>query len=90
MYTASVHVPCAIAVGPPWDLCVIIAAVAAANYRKLRGHGVAVRKTIDVIIGTFCLLRGHELLHADRDFDPMENHLGLCVVGTELMVNGPA
>ena len=38
------------------------------------------RKTIDVIIGTFCIVKGHELLHADRDFNPMAKHLGLRVV----------
>jgi hypothetical protein len=44
--------------------------------RRLR-RGVTVRKTIDMAIGTFCLMGGHTLLHADRDFDPMETHLDL-------------
>lgn len=57
-----------------------VALAAAENYRKLRKRGVTVRKTIDVIIGTFCILNDHELLHSDRDFDPMEPHLGLRVV----------
>ena len=39
--------------------------------------GVTVRKTIDVIIATFCIRNGHVLLHADRDFEPMTEHLGL-------------
>jgi predicted nucleic acid-binding protein len=56
-----------------------VALVTAENYRRLRTRGAAVRKTIDVIIGTFCILHDHELLHADRDFDPMEKHLGLRV-----------
>ena len=34
-----------------------IALASAANYRALRARGVTVRKTIDVIIGTFCLAR---------------------------------
>jgi hypothetical protein len=38
-----------------------------------------VRKTIDVMIATYCILHGLELLHADRDFDAMEQHLGLQV-----------
>ena len=50
---------------------------AAENYRQLRKNGVTVRKTIDVIIGTFCIEKGFELLHSDRDFDPMEEYLGL-------------
>jgi predicted nucleic acid-binding protein len=49
-------------------------------YRRLRAKGVTVRKTIDVIIATFCLRGGHELLHADRDFDLIEQHLGLPVL----------
>lgn len=52
---------------------------AARNYRRLRALGLTVRKTADVIIGTFCIERGHRLLHDDRDFAPMERHLGLMV-----------
>jgi predicted nucleic acid-binding protein len=54
-----------------------LAVAAARNYRKLRGLGVTIRKTSDLIIGTFCIERGHKLLHDDRDFAPMEQHLGL-------------
>lgn len=54
-----------------------IALKAVGNYRALRAKGVTVRKTIDMLIGTFCMEKGHRLLHRDRDFDPMEKHLGL-------------
>lgn len=57
-----------------------LAPLAAHNYRRLRALGVTVRKTADIIIGTFCIERGHALLHDDRDFAPMEKHLGLKVV----------
>ena len=57
-----------------------IAMQAAVNYRNLRAKGVTVRKTIDVLIGSFFLANGLALLHADADFDPMEAHLGLQVV----------
>jgi predicted nucleic acid-binding protein len=50
---------------------------AATNYRRLRALGVTIRKTVDLVIGTFCIERGHRLLHADRDFEPMQRHLGL-------------
>lgn len=50
---------------------------AARNYRMLRQRGITIRKTIDMIIGTFCILGGHALLHDDRDFDPMVRYLGL-------------
>jgi predicted nucleic acid-binding protein len=32
---------------------------------------------VDLIIGTFCIERGHALLHDDRDFEPMVRFLGL-------------
>lgn len=54
-----------------------LAAQAARNYRRLRGLGITIRKTADIIIGTFCIEHRHSLLHEDRDFEPMEKHLGL-------------
>ena len=57
-----------------------IAVKAARNDRALRARGFTVRKTIDILIGTFCIERGHRLLHDDRGFDPMEALLGLAVV----------
>ena len=56
-----------------------LAPKAARNYRKLRELGITVRKTADIIIGTFCIENRHVLLHEDRDFDPMQRHLGLQV-----------
>lgn len=57
-----------------------LAARGAHNYRRLRGLGITVRKTADLVIATFCIEGGHRLLHADRDFVPMEQHLGLQTV----------
>jgi hypothetical protein len=54
-----------------------LAVLAAGHYRGLRGKGVTVRKTIDLIIATFCLAHDLPLLHRDRDFDPISAHLGL-------------
>jgi len=54
-----------------------LAIIAAANYRFLRGRGITMVKLADLIIGTFCIERGHVLLHSDRDFAPMEGLLGL-------------
>jgi len=56
-----------------------IALQSAQNFRILRKNGVTVRKTIDVIIATFCMENSFELLHNDRDFDPIEEILGLQV-----------
>ena len=54
-----------------------IALASAGNYRRLRAKGVTVRNTIDMLIATFCMENGRTLLHSDRDFDPIEKHLGL-------------
>ena len=52
------------------------------NYRFLSKKGVTVRKTIDIMIGTFCMHHQLTLLHDDRDFDPMVKFLGLEVINT--------
>lgn len=57
----------------------------ARNYRRLRKQGVTVRKTIDVIIGTYCIANDISLLHADRDFEPMAAHLGLKTLTSRIM-----
>lgn len=57
-----------------------IAIEAARNYRHLRQRGITIRKTIDMIIATYCINDGHYLLHHDRDFAPMAEHLGLKVL----------
>ncbi len=60
-----------------------LAIEAAVNYRKLRAAGRTVRRTIDCLIATFCLIEGYALLHNDRDFDPFEEVLGLKIVHPE-------
>jgi len=57
-----------------------LALAAADNYRKLQKKGFTIRKTIDCLIATFCILNGHALLHSDRDFNVFETELGLQVV----------
>jgi hypothetical protein len=54
-----------------------LAVQVARNYRTLRAAGITIRKTPDLIIGTYCIEHGHSLLHDDRDFEPMHRHLGL-------------
>lgn len=56
-----------------------LALASAQNYRFLRKRGITLRSAIDCLIGTFCLLEGHSLLHHDSDFDYFEKHLGLNV-----------
>ena len=50
---------------------------AARHSRILRDKGVTVRKTIDLLIASFCIERGYALLHQDRDFDLMALHVPL-------------
>lgn len=54
-----------------------LAKKAAENFRSLRSKGVTIRRTPDLVIGTYCIERGLPLLHNDRDFDHMAEHLGL-------------
>lgn len=54
-----------------------IAVAAARNFRSLRKRGITIRKTIDLLIGTWCIENRRPLLHNDSDFRPMVQHLGL-------------
>lgn len=54
-----------------------VAVQAARHYRHLRGLGITIRKTIDTLIATRCILDRLPLLYSDRDFDPFVQHLGL-------------
>ncbi|WP_443970340.1 type II toxin-antitoxin system VapC family toxin [Sphingobium sp. CR28] len=46
-----------------------VAVQAARNYRALRARGITVRKTIDTLIATRCIMDGVPLLYSDRDFE---------------------
>ena len=54
-----------------------IAIKSADNFRLLRKRDVTVRKTIDVLIATFCIEKNLSLLHSDKDFEPFHEHLKL-------------
>mgnify|MGYP003402406976 CR=1 FL=1 len=54
-----------------------LAIQSADNYRYLRKKGITIRKTIDVIIATFCLQNNLSLLFIDQDFIPFIEHLNL-------------
>lgn len=57
-----------------------VAVQSAKNYRSLRKAGITVRKTIDVIIATFCITERLPLLHDDRDFNPISAYFPLKVI----------
>jgi len=54
-----------------------IALKSANNYRILRKKGITIRKTIDIVIGTFCIENNIKLLHSDKDFEPLSKYLHL-------------
>jgi len=54
-----------------------VAIQAARHFRLLRARGITIRKTIDTLIATRCIMDGLPLLYSDRDFDPFVEHLGL-------------
>jgi predicted nucleic acid-binding protein len=57
-----------------------IAEKSAANYRLLKSKGITIRKTIDVLIGTFCAENGLRIVHRDSDFELMAKPIGLEVL----------
>ena len=61
-----------------------IAVAAARNFRSLRGRGITIRKTIDLLIGIWCIEHRLPLLHNDGDFRPMARHLGLIELPVKL------
>ena len=61
-----------------------IAVVAARNFRELRRLGITIRKTIDMLIGTWCIENRLPILHNDSDFRPMARYLGLTEVPVTL------
>jgi len=66
---------------PCYEICgEAIALKSAENFRTLRKKGFTIRKTIDVVIATFCIEHRFTLLHNDKDFLPFEKFLGLTSV----------
>jgi predicted nucleic acid-binding protein len=47
------------------------------NYRFLRKKGLTIRKTIDLIIATFCIENKIQLLFSDKDYGPFVEFLKL-------------
>jgi predicted nucleic acid-binding protein len=58
----------------------LIAETAAEHYRRLRAKGITIHSSIDMLIGTWCILNNMPLLHNDRDYDALERFCGLRVV----------
>ncbi|SHG44263.1 hypothetical protein SAMN05443144_12850 [Fodinibius roseus] len=54
-----------------------LAIKAASNFRFLRSKGVTIRKTVDMLIGSWCIEHEVELLHNDKDFAQIATQLPL-------------
>jgi len=52
----------------------------ATHYRHLRSQGVTVRKTVDMLIASYCIRTGTTLLHSDNDFERIAQQLPLSTV----------
>ena len=55
---------------------------AADIYRKLRKKGITIRKSNDCIIAATALEHHCQLLHNDKDFSPVAEHLPLKIIST--------
>jgi predicted nucleic acid-binding protein len=62
-----------------WDASVGAASI----YRKLRKHGITVRKPNDCLIAWYAIAFDLPLLHFDKDFDLMTTHVPLKVLKVE-------
>ena len=49
-------------------------------YRSLRKKGITIRKPIDCMIASVAIAHKVQLLHNDKDFNPIEKHCGLKTV----------
>ena len=53
------------------------ALLAAEHYSVLRQKGYTMASPIDVLLASYCITHGHNLLHRDADFDVMQTLRGL-------------
>ncbi len=68
---------------PFFNLCGKEVAIAASkNYRILRKKGITLKKTIDMVIATFCIENKIRLLHNDKDFMPLQKFAGLDTIAS--------
>jgi predicted nucleic acid-binding protein len=66
-----------------------VAIAAARNFRSLRPRGITVRKTVDLLIGTWCIENRRPLLHNGGDFRPIAQHLGAYRSAPDDLIEAP-
>jgi len=57
-----------------------LAIKSAANFRVLRKKGITIRKTIDMLLATYCMENKISLIHNDRDFELIATELELILL----------
>lgn len=57
-----------------------IALKSAENFRSLRKKGITIRKTVDMILATYCIENNISLLQNDRDFELIASELDLILL----------
>lgn len=57
-----------------------IALKSAENFRLLRKKGITIRKTVDMILATYCIEHQLPLLQNDRDFEMIASELDLILL----------
>ncbi|MEQ9278129.1 MAG: PIN domain nuclease [Balneola sp.] len=57
-----------------------IALKSAENFRSLRKKGITIRKTVDMILATYCIENNISLLQNDRDFEMIASELDLILL----------
>jgi len=57
-----------------------IALKSAENFRLLRKKGITIRKTVDMILATYCIENNISLIQNDRDFEMIASELDLILL----------
>lgn len=57
-----------------------IALKSAKNFRFLRKKGITIRKTVDMILATYCIENNISLIQNDRDFELIASELDLILL----------
>lgn len=57
-----------------------IALKSAENFRFLRKKGITIRKTVDIILATYCIENNISLIQNDRDFEMIASELDLILL----------
>ena len=66
-----------------------LALKSAINFNYLRSNGITIRKSIDVLIGTYCHETGCKLLHNDKDFSNFNRLIKINIISVAQQGDAP-